>query len=111
MKCGLQSETASKIGSTKPNKLKPNLKMENRMTDWRKSLYECLKDFDAPRLLSNMELQSFASNNGIDVSPRQIQIFIERMKDLDILSPVRRGLYLNNRAWPAPTYAEAANRV
>jgi len=81
------------------------------MTDWRKSLYECLKDFDAPRLLSNTELQTFASNNGIDVSPRQIQIFIERMKELDILSPVRRGLYLNNRAWPAPTYAEAANRI
>jgi len=81
------------------------------MREWRKALYEALKEFNAPRVMSNIELQEYANSVGIEVTPKQIIRFIEQVGDLDVLTPVRKGLFLNNRVWPTPTYAEAACRI
>lgn len=82
-----------------------------RMIEWRKSLYDALGSFDAPRVLSNSELLNFSHENAITISAKQIAGFIENMSKVGVLTAVRKGVYLNNKAWPTPTFAEAACRI
>jgi hypothetical protein len=54
---------------------------------------------------------NFSHENAINISTKQIAGFIENMSKVGVLTAVRKGVYLNNKAWPTPTFAEAACRI
>lgn len=81
------------------------------MSKWRNSLYEALKAYDAPRVASYAELLEYAKGVDETVTPRKLDLFIEHARQFDIISQVRRGLFINKSVSPIPILAEAARRI
>lgn len=80
--------------------------------NWRLTLFNALKDFDAPRVLSNQELMDFSvAATGETVSLDKMNFFIQQAVTFDALLPVRRGIYINLKSTPTPSLAEVATRI
>lgn len=81
------------------------------MSRWRQTLYNALKDFDAPRVTSFSELMTFADDAGCVITEKQLKTFVEQAIQFDFLKVARHGIYLNLKAWPTPSMAEVSPRM
>ena len=81
------------------------------MIEWRKSLLEELKGFAAPRVVSMKDLTEMAERVRPGVHRQSVYLLSRAFEDGGTLLPVRRGLWLNASAFPAPSVAEAASRI
>lgn len=81
------------------------------MSQWRKIVFESLKEFDAPRVLSLSDLVNYVKETVPDISERKAGLFIEQAVSFNLLTSVRHGLWINNNVFPTPTLSEAAHRI
>lgn len=81
------------------------------MSQWRITVFESLKSFDAPRVMSLSELIEYAKDVAPDINERKAGLFIEQAASFGLLTNVRHGIWLNNNVFPTPTLSEAAHRI
>lgn len=81
------------------------------MSKWRISVFESLKSFDAPRVMSLADLIEYTRDVAPDINERKAGLFIEQAVSFGLLTNVRHGIWLNNNVFPTPTLSEAAHRI
>lgn len=78
------------------------------MKQWRRDLAEALRGPLAPRVVSFSKISELADANKEGVNVKSVRRFVESAEEMGLLQPVRKGLWLNPMAFPAPSPADAA---